>query len=420
MKVAQVKNETTKPKNQVLRTLTEDTTEFRLDKTNSVTFDLRTTPADADSPKYRYMVRILTGNETVQEILHWKTDVLKVCQGLNCTDRDTRRPIMEACMRTVPLANFHAALHKQAEDHWKARITAGADAAARGAIRAQGIRDQDCINDHLDVGLNFVVQELLPRRVLARAKRDLRRFSRKPWDMKVRNYYQAVGRINDEELPQLPPFAANQSLSNDEVLDILLHGTPKSWQVEMDRQGFDPLDKTIPEVVDFMENIEAADEHSRQSETVQKKKNPSSNNGKKDKNKSNGKRKPTHFCKEHGPNFSHSTEECRTLAYKKGDSSEKKKKSYPNKTWVRKANEANSTSKKELAAFVQKEVKKGVKKQLAAVSKKRKNDSDSESESEEKDCFLLEELSKGIDGFNYNDMEKLSIHDAKNDDEVSV
>jgi hypothetical protein len=37
-----------------------------------------------------------------------------------------------------------------------------------------------------------------------------------------------------------------------------------------------------------------------------------------------------------------------------------------------------------------------------------------------KECFLLKELSKGIDGFNYSDMEKLSIDDAKNDDEVSV
>jgi hypothetical protein len=239
--------------------------------------------------------------------------------------------------------------------------------------------------------------------------------------MKVRNYYQGVGRINDEELPQLPPFGNNQPLSNDEVLDILLHGTPKSWQVEMDRQGFDPLEKQIPEVIDFMENIEAAEEHSCQSKTVAKKKSSSSNNnGKKDNNnKSNGKKKPTHFCKEHGPNFSHNTEECRTLAYKKGDSSEKKK-SFPNKTWARKANEANSTSKKELAAFVQKEIKKGVKKQLAAISKKRKNDSDSEDESDDKECFLLQELSKGIDGFNYNDMEKLSIHDAKNNDKVSV
>jgi hypothetical protein len=69
-----------------------------------------------------------------------------------------------------------------------------------------------------------------------------------------------------------------------------------------------------------------------------------------------------------------------------------------------------------LAAFVQKQVKKGVKKQLASVSKKRKSNADSDDKLDAKDCFLLEELSKGIDGFNYNDTEKLSI----DDDEVSV
>jgi hypothetical protein len=242
-------------------------------------------------------------------------DVLKVCQGLNCTTKETRRPIMEACMQTVPLTNFHASINMCAKKHFKERVAAEADSHACGAIRAAGVQDADSLNAHLDTALNFVVQELLPRRVLAGAKRDLRRFSHKPSDMKVRNYYQAVGRINAKELPQLPPFGNNQSLSHDEILNVLLHGTPKSWQVKMDRQGFDPLEKQIPEVVDFMENIEAAKEHSRQSEIVAKKKSSSSNNGKKDNNKSNGKRKPTHFCKEHGPNFSHNTEECRTLAH---------------------------------------------------------------------------------------------------------
>ena len=322
-------------------------------------------------------------------------------------------------MRTVPLGNFHAALNVSAEAAFKARVTAERDPVAKAQLQRNGIIDADRTNGHLDGGLNFVVMQLLPRQVLARAKRDLRRYTRKPLDMKVRNYYQAVARINDEEIPQLPPFNAHQKLTNDEVLDIVLHGTPKSWQVEMDRQGFDPMDKPLIDVVDFMENIEAAEEHTRQSDTVQKKKS-SSNDGKsnkKDHKSSNGKRKPTHFCKEHGPNFSHNTDECRTLANKKGsgDSSDKKK-PFSNKSWVRKAAEANSTSKKELAAFVQKAVKKGVKKQLASISKKRKNDSDSKSDSEDKDCFLLEELTKGINGFNYEEMEKLTI----NDDEVSV
>jgi hypothetical protein len=36
-----------------------------------------------------------------------------------------------------------------------------------------------------------------------------------------------------------------------------------------------------------------------------------------------------------------------------------------------------------------------------------------------KECFLLKELSKGLDGFNYyNMMEKFSINDAKDKDEM--
>jgi hypothetical protein len=86
-------------------------------------------------------------------------------------------------------------------------------------------------------------------------------------------------------------------------------------------------------------------------------------------------------------------------------------------TWVRNAAEANSASKKELTAVVEKWVKKGVKKQLAAVSSKKCKESKSNSESDNNECFLLEELSMGIDGFNYNDTEKLTL-DGSN--EVSV
>jgi hypothetical protein len=52
---------------------------------------------------------------------------------------------------------------------------------------------------------------------------------------------------------------------------------------------------------------------------------------------------------------------------------------------------------------------KGVKEQLAAVYSKKCKDSNSDEELDTKECFLLEELSKGIDGFNYNDMEKLTL-----------
>ena len=126
-------------------------------------------------------------------------------------------------------------------------------------------------------------------------------------------------------------------------------------------------------------------------------------------NKSSGKKKPTHFCKEHGPNFSHNTKDCRSINKTSGGSGKKK---FSNKTWTRKSDDSVSASKKELAAFIKKQIKTSVK-ELASVDKKRKADSDEEGE-----CLLLETLNGKLDGFNYDEMEKLSIND--DGDEISV
>jgi hypothetical protein len=248
--------------------------------------------------------------------------------------------------------------------------------------------------------------------MVSRCVLHLRRDTQKPVDMKVRKYYQALLRINNKELPNLPPFGAGQALSQDEMIDILLHGTPRSWQNETERQGFDPMASTANEVVDFMENIEAVKEKEHSFEKVKSK----NKDTKKKTDASSPPKKKKFYSSHHGPNNSHETKDCLVIKNKGGDKSSGNKKS-TNKTWVCKAAEANSASKKELAAVVEKWVKKGVKKQLVAVSSKKRKESNSDEESETKDCFLLEELSKGIDGFNYNDMEKLTLKDSN---EVSV
>ena len=50
-----------------------------------------------------------------------------------------------------------------------------------------------------------MMTSLLPRQVLAKVKRALRRDMRKPSDMKVRQYYQHLTRVNNEEITGLPP-----------------------------------------------------------------------------------------------------------------------------------------------------------------------------------------------------------------------
>ena len=108
--------------------------------------------------------------------------------------------------------------------------------------------------------MKYMLTQLMPCRVLQHVRCYLQRECRETADMKVRTYYNHLIRINKEEIPALPPFQPNQLLGNDELLDIVPYGTPRSWQWEMDRQGWDPLDHDINKVIDFMERIKEAED----------------------------------------------------------------------------------------------------------------------------------------------------------------
>jgi hypothetical protein len=210
--------------------LKEDEEAYRLDKTNSITWELSTQPGTANAAKYKYKVRILTGSELPQYVVHWRMDLNQVVRGLNLTTVDTIKPVHLACMRTGPKAIYDASCDASAKESYEVALQAaiatdaaagGGATAAQDAVRARGVAHYSQVAD-------LVISDLLPRQDLAKAKRSLRRDTRKPVDMKVHKYYQALICINNEELPNLPPFGAGQALSQDEMIDILLHGTPRS------------------------------------------------------------------------------------------------------------------------------------------------------------------------------------------------
>jgi len=79
--------------------------------------------------------------------------------------------------------------------------------------------------------------------------------------MSAKQHIMHIYRITTEEIARCPTaFDRDQCLSDDEIIDILLWGRPKSWQRNMDPQGFDPLAKTLTEVVEFMEHIEMSED----------------------------------------------------------------------------------------------------------------------------------------------------------------
>jgi hypothetical protein len=229
--------------------------------------------------------------------------------------------------------------------------------------------------------------------------------------MKVRAYSTNLQRINDEELPLVPPGARDQSLGEDELLDILLWGTPKSWQKEMDRQGFDPLEMGIRETVDFMERMEETEDPPMK--LVAKK--PDKRPGKGSLKKPPG---ATAYCMLHG-HGNHDTSDCKALQKEakrikaKHDSNDGGgKPPFKNKSWNKKAQDNKQDSRKEMNAIVKKAIAKGVRKEMNAIAKASKRKAEDDDSSEEGE---LNALDLDLSDFNYEDMENLKI-----DDEVSV
>jgi hypothetical protein len=206
---------------------------------------------------------------------------------------------------------------------------------------------------------------------------------RKPIEMSVREFFNHLVHINAMELPKLPPFQADQSLAEDELIDILLFAFPKSWQGEMERQGFDPITRSPTDVMKFCERLESADALEGKFQKVAK---DGKTNGK---NKPNKKAKASDgekYCHFHGKG-NHNSNDCKTLkamaeSAKKGKSGNNSGKSHGNKTWNKKADDAKKESAKELSALIRKQIRA----ELNAIevddsdneSAKRKADSDDE------------------------------------------
>ena len=396
-------------KKQPLLPLVPEATE-EMDSSNSVSYNLRVDPSNNDSPTFKKHVRVLEGGESVRSCLQWCRDSSAVLTGLNITDTKSSFDLYCNLLSGSALTLFETKVRAECKEAKEAAVAAQGDATLKRALQAR--TEISFITEAMvNHGKQTVMKGLIPNKIVAMVKRYLRRECRKPADMKIRTYFQHLTRINESELPLLPPFQLAQNLPPDEIVDILIYATPKSWMREMDRQGFDPISKTPLEVVDFQERIEQSEDFDGQVVDRQQKSTSSNKDKKKKKQRTDGGSSGTQFCLKHGK-CNHTSDECevlKRLAKEESNSGGK----FGNKTWNRKADEAKKASKKELAAFVKKAIAKGVKKELNSVDKKRKSSDD--------DSFDLNAFEGELEGFNYKDMENLSLDDDdKSEGEISV
>jgi len=253
-----------------------------LKKEDLAQVDLFSNPADNTSTKVKFAFKTLEGGtETAREIIQWMQNVERAFIGLNSNTGTLRMQMMQQFARGSALSGFNASVAQLAPPTVATAIASaqeavnaddGTDPARAGRLAAnlaamQALTDETVLavpglgTAITDTAIQEMVTVLLPTKILQRVKRYLRREARKPVDMGIRTYLMHIVRINSQEITRLPPnFNDAQMLSEDEIIDILLFGTPKSWQREMDRQGFDPLAVTPADVVAFMERIEMSED----------------------------------------------------------------------------------------------------------------------------------------------------------------
>ena len=82
--------------------------------------------------------------------------------------------------------------------------------------------------DHIATVIQTAAGSVMPYKALERQKRFMNRRMCKPADMKIRQYVSHLVQINSEETPFMPPFNANQQLSKDKLMDIIMFGIPQS------------------------------------------------------------------------------------------------------------------------------------------------------------------------------------------------
>jgi hypothetical protein len=215
--------------------------------------------------------------------------------------------------------------------------------------------------------------------------------------MKVREFFNHLQRINNEEIPHLPPFRGDaQKLADDEIIEIILYGIPKSWKNEMTRQGFDPLNTGLGSMLEFCERQEEIppDEFKTVKAPQAQTQAPKANK----KPKGNYK-----FCLKHG-RCAHTTDECEDIKAALANNGGKpntngySKQPYKNKTWTSQAQQAK-TNQQSMYSMVKRAVR-----EIASNPPKRKAKGD---------AFMVDGPEHGevvdLSDFNYAEMDNLKI-----------
>ena len=183
-------------------------------------YRLRNDPTDESSPTYELAVPYFNTG-TCEEWLKFRANVNKVLLGQHVTTGPAKFLVARRLLHGDALSVFNAALEDAGLTETNASYELCMDALAR---------------------------HVFPKRAAQLQKRYMRRFVRKPVTMSTKQFAARLQELNSY-LPKFPTTAPGQAvnakLDDDEIVDIMEFGVPRSWQKKMIEHDFDAVTASI-------------------------------------------------------------------------------------------------------------------------------------------------------------------------------
>jgi hypothetical protein len=360
-------------------------------KDECVTFKLRSSRADENSLTYELTVPFFRSG-TPEELLIFLKLVKRVIAGTNTTTGPNQYALIRRLLQGEALTAFN-------------------NAATRNGTETQ---------EHFKACCEDLIRHVFPRKSLVMQKRWMRRFLRKPMEIKTREFIGRLTELNDY-LSKFPEnFNNDQKLPADEIMDIAEFGIPATWQRTMVLQGFDPVEHDPQAFVEFCERIEFAEgqnDHNKEKNSRSDSKSAKDEIARAKTSARGTKRKnppePQYYCHLHGQNSTHDSNHCKNLKQQAENMRKayltlpdfKKRFKSTNKTWTR---EKDQKEKKKEALMFQ--AMKEAAKEILSIEKEGNKNAEGENQLSKMDPPSFDEL-------NAEDFKNLGISDDDNDDE---
>jgi hypothetical protein len=270
----------------------------RLSKSDAVIreMEVRTEPANEASPRIKRKFRPLDNPSSVIEVLRAILVIKEGVAGNNVTTGPLQYQYWRTCLDGTALSKFN-----------EFAVQVGNETTA-----------------HLVLVERRLVTYFAPREVLSQQARYIRHYMRKPAGISTRQYVSAVHVLNNM-IGQLPPaFEANQKILEPDLMDILVSKAPKTHRELMVEQGFNPQTASTDEFVEICERAESKDalqkSVKKSDDDDSEDERPTRKTSKKHRTSEYTKAKKSPFyCKEHGPNTTHDSGDCKVIHGNKKD-----------------------------------------------------------------------------------------------------